>query len=72
MSKSEDCASQLHDFCNQCDCECHGFSITIDEARALNFFLQVHGILLKDNPDEYLHILRLINGIPQFLDKHGK
>lgn len=48
------------------------FEITIDEAKALNFFLQIHGILLKDNPDEYLQILRLINGIPQFLDKHGK
>lgn len=71
--KHDDCSSGIHDSCSGgCDCECHGFLITIDEARALNFFLQIHGILLKDNPDEYLHILRLINGIPQFLDKHGK
>ena len=46
------------------------FCITIDECRALNFFLKLHNGLLRQNPEEYEQILRLINGIGSFLDKY--
>lgn len=28
MSKSDDCASNLHDYCVPCDCECHSVNLT--------------------------------------------
>jgi hypothetical protein len=46
------------------------FCITIEEAKALNYFLKLHHGLLKQSPDEYEQILRLINGLGTFLDKH--
>jgi hypothetical protein len=43
MSQSDDCASGIHDFCNPCDCECHGrelenLRIALDES----IILQAH------------------------------
>jgi hypothetical protein len=35
MSKSDDCSSNIHEFCNQCDCPCHGLQISLEEARAI-------------------------------------
>lgn len=46
------------------------FNITLDEARALNFFLRLHCGLMKEHPEQYVHILRLVNGIGQFVDAH--
>lgn len=69
---SEDCSSRLHDYCTPCQCECHdynnGFLLNKEECKALNYFLLLHGILMKEHEEQYIHILRLINGIPQFLD----
>lgn len=45
------------------------FLITKEEAKALNFFLCLHNGLLKQNPEQYEQILRLINGLSTFLDK---
>lgn len=49
--------------------EINGFEITKEEAKALNFFLCLHNGLLKQNPEQYEQILRLINGLSTFLDK---
>lgn len=46
------------------------FRITLDEAKALNFFLKLHSSLLKEHPDEYEQLLRLINGLSQFIDSN--
>lgn len=68
---SEDCSSGLHDYCTPCQCDCHGFGeITLEEARALNYLLRLHHGLLKESPKEYEQILRLINGLGQFVDQH--
>lgn len=48
------------------------FSITLDEARVLNFLLRVHAGLLRQSEKEYEQILRLINGLGTFVDKHDK
>ena len=47
------------------------FNITIDEARALNSLLRLHHGLFREMP-EYIHLLRLINGLGTFLDQHDK
>ena len=69
---SEDCSSGLHDYCTPCQCNCHGFGeLTLDEARALNSLLRLHHGLFREMP-EYIHLLRLINGLGTFLDQHDK
>jgi hypothetical protein len=52
-------------------CRENEFSLTLDEARALNKFLRVHYGLFKEQ-EEYVHILRLINGLGFFVDKHDE
>ena len=53
-------------------CSClETFNITIEEARALNSLLRLHHGLFREMP-EYIHLLRLINGLGTFLDKHDK
>ena len=47
------------------------FILTLDECKALNFFLRLHIGLLKEHPEHYTQLLRLINGIGQFVDKHN-
>ena len=69
---SEDCSSGLHDYCTPCQCSCHGFGeINLDEARALNSLLRIHHGLFREMP-EYIHLLRLINGLGTFVDQHDK
>ena len=34
-SLSDDCASNIHEFCNRCECICHGEEFTIEELKAL-------------------------------------
>lgn len=46
------------------------FDITIDEAKALNYLLKLHNGLLKQSEEQYVQILRLINGLGTFLDQH--
>lgn len=46
------------------------FLLTIDEAKALNYLLKLHNGLLKQNEEQYVQILRLINGLGTFLDQH--
>lgn len=50
--------------------EAANFILTLDECKALNFFLRLHGGLMKEHEEQYTQILRLINGIGQFVDKH--
>ena len=45
--------------------------LTLDEARALNSLLRLHHGLFREMP-EYIHLLRLINGLGTFLDQHDK
>lgn len=47
------------------------FDLTLDEARALNSLLRLHHGLFREMP-EYIHLLRLINGLSTFVDKHDK
>ncbi len=63
----------LHDYCTPCQCTCHNteFGITIEEARALNYLIQLHHGLMKES-EYYVHLLRLINGLGQFVDKHDE
>ena len=45
--------------------------INLDEARILNQWLRLHAGLFKEQPD-YIHLLRLINGIGSFVDKYDR
>lgn len=45
------------------------FELTLDEARALNYLLRTHHGLFREH-EEYTQILRLINGLGTFVDKH--
>lgn len=47
------------------------FIIDLDEARILNQWLRLHHGLFAQQPD-YIHLLRLINGIGLFVDKHDR
>lgn len=47
------------------------FEISLDEARILNQWLRLHHGLFAQQPD-YIHLLRLINGIGSFMDAHDK
>lgn len=47
------------------------FSISLDEARILNQWLRLHHGLFAQQPD-YIHLLRLINGIGSFVDANDK
>ena len=47
------------------------FELTLDEARALNSLLRLHHSLFREMP-EYIHLLRLINGLGTFVDQHDK
>ena len=47
------------------------FIIEVDEARALNSLLRLHHGLFRDMP-EYIHLLRLINGLGTFVDQHDR
>lgn len=53
-------------------CRENEFSITLDEARALNKLLRIHHGLFREMFDEYTQILRLINGLGTFVDKHDQ
>ncbi len=35
MSISDDCASNIHEFCGPCDCPCHGLNLNLNEIKAL-------------------------------------
>ena len=52
-------------------CRENEFSLNLDEARALNSLLRLHHGLFREMP-EYIHLLRLINGLGTFLDQHDK
>jgi len=45
--------------------------LNLDEARALNALLRVHHGLFREQ-EEYTQILRLINGLGTFVDKHDQ
>jgi hypothetical protein len=47
------------------------FSITLEEARILNQWLRLHHGLFSSQPD-HIHLLRLINGLGNFVDKHDR
>lgn len=33
--RSDDCASNIHEFCQRCECECHGHELSQTEVNAL-------------------------------------
>jgi hypothetical protein len=35
ISRSDDCSSGIHEFCNRCQCECHGHELSQVEINAL-------------------------------------
>lgn len=45
------------------------FELTLEECKALNILLKLYGGQLKQSPAEYEQILRLINGLNQFVDR---
>jgi hypothetical protein len=47
------------------------FEISLEEAKILNQWLRLHHGLFSSQPD-YIQLLRLINGIGSFVDKHDK
>ncbi len=47
------------------------FCLNLDEARALNSLLRLHHGLFREMP-EYVHLLRLINGLGTFVGQHDK
>jgi hypothetical protein len=47
------------------------FIIELDEARILNQWLRLHHGLFKELPD-HIHLLRLINGLGNFVDSHDR
>ena len=47
------------------------FEISLEEARILNQWLRLHHGLFASQPD-YIQLLRLINGIGSFVDKHDR
>jgi hypothetical protein len=47
------------------------FILDLNEARALNSLLRIHHGLFSQQP-EYIHLLRLINGLGQFVDQHDR
>jgi hypothetical protein len=44
---SDDCASNIHEFCNPCDCECHTPK-TFEVAKWLAYTLRVQGAAMDD------------------------
>lgn len=45
------------------------FIISKEEARALEYLLKLHHGLMKQHEEQYIHILRLINGLDLFLNE---
>jgi len=52
VPKSDDCATNIHEFCNPCDCECHGLNLTLFELIALTRALETQYLAYDD---EELH-----------------
>lgn len=70
MSQSDDCASNIHDFCNPCDCECHKKTeFNIEEIRALWRLLSHYYIPYED--DEALKVVRKISRLLEENDELG-
>lgn len=40
ISRSDDCASTLHDMCGRCQCECHGHEFSLEEVKVLYKLLE--------------------------------
>lgn len=40
MSLSDDCSSHIHEFCNICDCLCHGINLDMKEIKTIYGLLE--------------------------------
>jgi predicted amidophosphoribosyltransferase len=47
-------------------------ALDLTEARVLNKLIRIHHGLFRESFDEYEQLLRLINGLGTFVDKHAK
>lgn len=56
----------LPDIC----CPNIGFEITLEEGQALNYLLRLHEGLLRQSPEHHIHILRLINGLGDWINRN--
>jgi hypothetical protein len=65
MSRSDDCASNIHDYCNRCDCVCHGYELSINELKALYRLLEREWI----NPEDVM-ANQTVNRIMKILREH--
>ena len=63
ISRSDDCASNIHEFCNQCQCPCHGMSLTAEEVDYIVKNIQ-HEYL---NKETYYFARDLFNRMEKFL-----
>jgi len=61
MSRSDDCASGIHEFCSHCDCECHGYIFTKSEIAALYRLLSHQYISYVD--EEIITVVKRISKI---------
>jgi hypothetical protein len=53
---SDDCSSNIHEFCNPCDCSCHGIQVSNEEVSILlDYFINRAGYISYET-DMPLHI----------------
>jgi hypothetical protein len=63
MSNSDDCSSNIHEFCGPCDCPCHGFNLSVEEAKYLVKNIQNEYL----NKETYYFARDLFNRMEKFL-----
>lgn len=56
---TDDCASNLHEYCNPCDCSCHGEYLTKEEIKLFWEFLAHQHIGYENLP--LLELIRKIS-----------
>lgn len=63
--RSDDCSSNIHEFCNRCECPCHGLTLSKEEVKYLVKNIQ-HEYLSKDT---YHFAVDLFNRMEKFLEE---
>lgn len=62
--RSDDCASNLHDYCGRCQCECHGEEFSKEEIEALWRIIAHQYISYEDSAAQKVttRLVQLIRG----------
>lgn len=46
--RSDDCSSNLHEYCNRCQCDCHDLELSLEECQSLARILTYEYINYED------------------------